>query len=292
MKLISTTDCLGVNFGEEQAIRLLAQAGFDGIDWSFYTNMNEDSWWNQVEWKARAVQMKQCADEAHIQILQAHAPFHTTIGEEHFDCHRKEQILRSMEIASIMGVENIIVHPVQHLPYKKYKQELFDMNVAFYQSLIPYCEKWNIHVCVENMWQYDDRRKVIVDSVCAQPEEFCAMLDVIDSPWIGGCLDIGHCAVVGCDPVDMIHTLGGKRLRALHVHDVDHIHDNHSLPFVQKLDWAAITKALGEVNYKGDFTFEADGFMKPFPPELQPDVCVLMERTGRYLIRGIEEARR
>lgn len=71
------------------------------------------------------------------------------------------------------------------------------MNVEFYRTLIPDCERLNIRVCAENMWQWDDKREIIVDSICAQPEEFCALLDAIDSPWIVGCLDIGHSALVG-----------------------------------------------------------------------------------------------
>ena len=71
------------------------------------------------------------------------------------------------------------------------------------------------------MWQWDDKREIIVDSICAQPEEFCALLDAIDSPWIVGCLDIGHSALVGVEPRGTLSAhSGSKRLQALHVHDV------------------------------------------------------------------------
>ena len=193
-----------------------------------------------------------------------------------------------MHAAALMGIRNIVVHPVQHLTYAKEKQRLWEENLAFYRSLIPYCEEYGIRVCAENMWQYDNKRRYIVDSVCSQPEEFCGLLDALDSPWIVGCLDLGHCALVGVEPEDFIRAMGKERLQALHVHDVDYLHDCHTMPFTKNLNWEAITRALAEIGYEGDFTFEADSFYEGFPPQLVPDACKLMERTGRYLVGRIQ----
>ena len=150
---------------------------------------------------------------------QAHAPFPSSKGAEPFDTEVRARIIRSMEVASILGVENIIVHPMQHLEFRTHKQELFDMNMDFYRSLIPECERLNIHVCAENMWQHDKRRGYIVDSTCSQPDEFVQYIDTIGSPWIRACLDIGHTALVGVEPEEAIYALGHDRLKALHVHD-------------------------------------------------------------------------
>ena len=122
--------------------------------------------------------------------------------------------------------------------------------------------------------------------ICRTVDVFdkCAMIDEINSPWITACLDIGHTALVGVDPADAIRALGHDRLKALHVHDVDYLHDCHTLPFNRNLDWDAITAALAEIHYDGDFTFEADAFLEQFPRELRKDASVLMARTGRYLV--------
>ena len=69
----------------------------------------------------------------------------------------------------------------------------------YYKSYIPYCEKFGIKVATENMWQWDDVNKKIIDSVCSKPKEFCELIDVINSKWIVGCLDIGHAQLVGED---------------------------------------------------------------------------------------------
>jgi len=290
MKLGTSTEILGRRFGEEKAIQLLAQAGFDGVDWDFSGMEKDDNPWNQDNWRDRAAQMKALATENGIEILQAHAPYPTSKGIDPYDTVVKERIIRSMEAASIMGAKHIIVHPMKHLNYVKYRQLMFEKNVELYQQLIPYCEKWKIRVCAENMFERDNQRNMIVNSGCGMPEEFCALLDVLNSPWIVGCLDIGHAALVGVDPADAIRMLGRERLRALHVHDVDYLTDGHTIPFMEKLDWGSITSALAEIGYEGDFVFEADKFLIGFPKELCMDASTLMEKTGRYLIQEIKKS--
>ena len=81
----------------------------------------------------------------------------------------------------------------------------------------------------------------------------------------------------------------GSRITCLHVHDVDYIDDKHTMPFTQELDWEEIAKALGEIGYRGDFTYEAETFIKKMPQPLWPEALKLMERVGRYLIAKIEE---
>lgn len=293
MYLVTQTDCLLKTLGEEGAIRTLAEAGFDAIDWSFFIYTTDDDciWWTD-NWKEHALHLKAVADECGITFRQAHAPFATSLGKEPYDTIVMERIRRSMEISALLGIKNIVVHPRQHLTYAQNRQQLWEENLELYRSLIPLCEALNIHVCVENMWQFDSKRNIIVDSVCAPPEEFCAMLDAVNSPWIVGCLDIGHCALTGHDPADFIRSLGNQRLKALHVHDVDYHVDNHNMPFMEKLDWESVCAALGEIDYQGDFTFEADNFLFKFPNELKADASALMVKTGRYLISRVEAHRK
>ena len=54
------------------------------------------------------------------------------------------------------------------------------------------------------------------------------------------------------------------------------------------MDFDAITKALAEVNYKGEFTYEAGRFYRNMPDELIPSALKFMVEVGRYLIDKIE----
>lgn len=288
MRIVTQTETLARFYTDEEAVQILAKAGFDAIDWSFFDMLKDDNIWCSDDWKAHAESVKQTAAACGIGFRQAHAPFAPYFGDEEKTPALWNKILRAMEAAAYMGVKNIVVHPIQHLPYAKNKQLLFDMNVAMYKKLIPYCEKFGIRVCCENMYQYDSKREVIVNSICADPEEFCALLEAIDSEWIIGCLDIGHSALTGYDPAEFIEIMGPKRLQCLHVHDVDHKHDCHTMPYMQKLDWESVMAALAKIGFTGDFTLEADNFLKQFPKELQPDAACLMAKTARYLTGRFE----
>lgn len=292
MKLVNPTEKLSQEMGYPDTVRFLKTLGFDGVDMSFFDMFEDGSIWCRDDYREYAREIKNLGDEIGISFEQAHAPFPSSRGNEEFDTMAFSKIVRSMEIASILGIPRIVVHPLQHMPYIKNKKKLFNLSVEFYRRLIPYCEKFNIQVCCENMWQWGGRRKVIIDSICSQPEEFLALLEEVDSPWIVACLDIGHCALVGVDPADAIRILGKKHLKALHVHDVDYIKDCHTMPFTEELDWESVAAALAEIGYEGNFTFEANEFFGKFPVELWKDAGILLEKTGRYIMDRIEKNRK
>ena len=287
MKLVTNTEVMTDKLSYADTIRLIAQAGFDGADCSFFDMTKEDSVWNSDGWKEFAMELRGVAEESGLVFRQAHAPFPSARGQEPYDTVIRQRIIRSMEAAAILGVENIVVHPIHYTKYFANREEQYRRSVEFYRDLVPYCEEFGIRVCTENMWDMD-KAKVIRESLCARPEEFCALVDEVGSPWIGACLDIGHSALVGQDPANMIRRMG-KTITCLHVHDVDYLRDKHTLPFTQELDWEGIAQALGEVGYRGDFTYEANNFLKKLPQPLWADGLKMMAAVGRYLIGRIEE---
>ena len=162
--------------------------------------------------------------------------------------------------------------------------ELLDVQT----TIADFCKQLNIKVALENMWGHDKKRDYIIANVCSTPNEFNEYLDALDSDYFTGCLDIGHCPLVGVDSADAIRTMGNKRITALHVHDNNYKKDLHSMPYMDDLDWDSITTALKDVQYKGDFTFEVGSFFKNVPDDLLPNFYKLMHDVGRYLISKCE----
>ena len=286
MKLVINTEVMTDKLSYADTLRLIAGAGFDGVDCSFFDIMQEDSVWLREDWKDFAIELRGVAEDLGLVFRQAHAPFPSARGQEPYDTVVRLRFLRSMEAAAILGVENIVVHPIHYTKYFATREEQFSRSVEFYKSLMPYCEQLGIRVCTENMWDVD-KAKVIRDSLCARPEEFMALVDAVDHPWMGACLDIGHAALVGQDPANMIRRMGSY-INCLHVHDVDYLHDKHTMPFTQDLDWEEIATALGQIGYRGDFTYEANVFIKKMPQALWPDALKMMAAVGRYIISRIE----
>lgn len=291
MLLSTQTSRLQNKFGYKKAFEILKNAGFDAFDLSLFHPLNENDELYKEDFREYAKELKQYADSIGIVCNQSHAPFPSSTADRAQDKPIYDSIIHAMEIASILGAKYIIVHPKQHLPYRANEKVLKEINIEFYKSLIPYCEKFDINVAVENMWQMNPiGNHTIVNSTCARVEEFCEYIDEINSERIGGCLDTGHVSLCGEDMSVMIRGLGGKRLKALHVHDTDGFRDLHTLPFTAKNDYALIMKLLKEINYDGDLTFEADQFYANFPTDIYPDVAHFMQIVGRQLIKMFNEA--
>ncbi len=289
MLLSTQTEDLLKMFGFEKAVTILKNAGYDAYDMSLFQMFTdaENCPLNKENYRERAKEMRSFADSIGLPCNQAHAPFHTSAGDEK-DEWRFESIVRSMEIAAILGAKCIVVHPKQHLDYMSKKQELWDMNIAFYNRLIPYCEQFGIKVALENMWHYNHKSEHIADSVCSRPEEFLAYLETLNSPWLVACLDIGHAALTDEDIPTFIRTLGKKHLQALHVHDVDFKKDRHTLPYTMDIEWAPVLDALAEIGYEGDLTFEADVFIRKLPQPLVETGVKFMADVGRYMVDTVK----
>lgn len=290
MILSTQTDFLGRAYGEAEAIRMLAKAGFDAYDFSFFPMFENPEYpINGPDFREYAQSLRAVAEEASIACNQAHAPFASSTGDPEDDDRRFKAIVRSMEAASILGAKVIVVHPKHHLPYITHAAELQKMNEEFYKRLVPYCEKFGVKAACENMWQENPVANRIIDSACSRPQEFCAYIDQADSPWIVGCLDVGHTALTDEDLGGFIRAMGPKRLQALHVHDNDFLEDSHTMPFTCKIDFSALVTALKEIGYEGDFTLEADHFLEKFPLPLVPDALALLYKTGRFLADQCEK---
>lgn len=290
MKVSTSTSDIIRHHGAEKAIRIIAQAGFDAYDYSFCELKSDDPFYTDG-YMENARKMKAAADECGISCNQAHAPFPSSVGDPEKDEKIFNDIVKSIEYAAYLGAKCIVVHPKQHLVYAEHAEELFELNVEFYKRLVPYAEKFGIKVATENMWQWNGNAKACIDSTCSRAWEFNKYIDAVNSPYLVGCLDIGHVSLMGTDIPKFIHDMGNERIFALHVHETDLKNDNHTLPFTQKIDWISVAKALGEIDYKGDLTFEAGQFPTRMPAELSLDAEILLCKVGRYLASVIDANR-
>ncbi len=283
MKLSTTTVPFRDYFNLKETVDIICNAGFDAIDFS----QSAKKVYEEKANKEYYTEIRKYAEDKGISFNQSHAPFHSSSENEEWSKKRFDEIANSIEKASYLGVKNIIVHPCQHLEYdiEGNPERLFEYNMQFYSRLVPYCEEFGVNVALENMWQHTG--SIINHSTCSTPEEFIRYIDELNSPCFVACLDIGHAALVREDVAEFIKKLGKDRLKALHVHDVDGTHDLHTLPYYGSLNWDKAMKALKEIGYTGDFTYEADGFMSNLPKEVMSDAARFMCKMGRYLINKI-----
>ena len=289
MLLSSSHSQFARKMSTEDAIVLMADAGFDAIDFSFH--ISEEYYGEQTDGelgKEKFLRWRDLAESRGLVFNQAHAPEGSSYRDLDRSIRRFHDIRRAIRNASYLGIPVVVVHPVQHLQYceEGVPEQLFEWNMQFYNALKPYCEEYGVKVALENMWQQPGGLK-IDHSTCSRPEEFVRYVDTLNSEWFVACLDIGHAPIVGVDPCELIRALGKDRLKALHVHDVDGKDDLHTLPYLSKINWDSVCAALKEIGYEGDLTFEAGAFVNPLPKELSLAAGKFMVATGRHLISKI-----
>jgi sugar phosphate isomerase/epimerase len=126
----------------------------------------------------------------------------------------------------------------------------------------------------------------LIPAILGFAEEHARFIKDVGSEQIVGCLDTGHSLICGEKPHEAIHHLG-QSLKALHVHDSNGYEDSHALPYAMNGDWNCILKALADIDYDGDLTFEVLSFFKNCPDNLFPKALRYLCEVGRYMIEEI-----
>ena len=262
---ISTEIASAAKFiGEEKAIEYYAKAGFDAWDFSMFSMCKYD-WGNNALLKSDhplagtdylkfARKLRRTGLDNGIICNQSHAPFPTCCTQI------RSYYKRAIECTAEAGGKICIIHPDNN----KSTEE----NAEIYLELLPFAKEHDVKIATENMFNWDNEKDMATFAACATPESFNAHLDAVNDEYFVACLDIGHAEMKGSETnaASMIRALG-DRLSALHIHDNDKRHDSHQIPFSMNIKFDEVVAALKDINYKGDFTLEADSYLKAYTEE-------------------------
>ncbi len=286
MILSTQTDFFFEKFGDEKGIEMIAEAGFDAIDMTLFRNIDDGAaYCPDHEKYARKLLEK--AKSCGVYFNQSHAPFPLYKADnDDYNSYIIPKLERAIEFSGMLEVKTCCVHPVT---FRNDEKKQFEFNLDFYSRLAPVAKKWGVKIGVENMFWRDKAANAIRPGVCGTSEQMIKLFDALD-PEVFTCLiDVGHCGLAGERAEDFIRSVGGKRIGALHVHDNNFREDQHTIPFSRSINWIDVTKALADVDYSGDFTFEADNFFySNMPQEFAFEGLRFLEKVGRQLISMIE----
>lgn len=289
MILSQTTTC-AVKFGDEEAIELIAKAGFDAVDFSMNDLQNDNSILLSANFKSYVEMLCDVAKRNNVFFNQGHALSYVYHEDKEIACRLLiERNIRALEVAGLMGIKTLVIHPVESGDYIGREQYVFEENVKYFKALLPYAHKYGVKLACENMWCSDKKKGVRTGSVCSNPYEHAYYVDAVADEMLVACLDVGHSSIAGRQAQDCIRVLG-KRLGALHIHDNDYLDDMHTLPGLSEMNWDEITKALAQVDYQGDFTLETDHFFDSLCTVEETECGLkLAALIGRKLINKIEQ---
>lgn len=277
--LSAPTELLGKVFGDVEAVRMIARAGFDAYDFSMFDMRSSDNPLYGENYMRHVREVKRAASECGIVCNQSHSPFCSALTDGAAYRNNLEKYhLRAIEITAELGGKIVVIHPNNHLSAEENGEMI-------YRRLLPFAKSHGVKIAAENMWNWDDVKKCVCRAACSTAADFAAHLNYIDDDYLVACLDIGHVnmAGTGSDTAEMIAALGGK-LQALHVHDNDLVHDSHIFPYAGKIDWEKVIACLRQVDYRGDFTFEAHYFTESSPKELMFAAEKFLCEIGRYFL--------
>lgn len=279
MRISTEIDSFAKRIGEEAAIRLAAEAGFDAFDFSMFRMISFD-WPTRTigpgahplggdGWREFAKGIRRTADECGIVCNQSHAPF-PTLGEAIMP-----YLFRAIECTAIAGGDICVIHPDN--------DKSAEENAEIYARLLPFAKECGVRIATENMWNWDNEQKIALPAACSHHEDFLRHIEAVDDPYLVACLDVGHAEMAGLDTSvgEMVRTLG-PHLAALHLHDNDLRHDNHQIPFSMEINWTSLIKHLVLADYRGDLTLEAAHFLTDYPDErLREGLCEMQAAAAR-----------
>lgn len=279
MKIGTESLMLQKKFGEFECLKLIKDAGFDCVDLTYCFDEDTTPKLNG-DYIAHAKKLRDYLKEINLECYQAHAPFRLGFNEEFsMDNIHYSEIVKSLESAAIVGAKYIVVHALVSSLEEKHLS--FDRNVEFYKSLIPYCEKYNIKVAIENIFSWDHKRKNFRGEL-GSPEELTKIINTLNSSCFVACIDVGHAALVGHEPEDFILKMPKGMVKTVHIQDGDYQDDRHMLPSIGYYNWDNIIKALKEIEFDGVFNMEIFKFFQNIPNALIPTALEFAAKVGKY----------
>lgn len=293
MWLSTSTNLFGSDQGRpyrttmDESIRVCGEAGYRYLDANFcgqcrrgrpVAAMTEDNW------AEHAAHWRRIGDEMGVQFKQAHA-FFSISGPVTMDTFPggefgEEMMRRSVLAAQIMGVEWMVVHPVCVVADGRLDDDAaYRYNLAYFRRWHKFWRAHGIGMAIENMFNGANH-----PNTWGNIDLLIRLVDELNEPDIGVCLDTGHAWITGYKPADCVRRIGA-RLRATHIAE-NHGQgkDEHVAPFMGTIDWAETVRALREINYGHDFSFEVQNLTGCFPKAVQPELIRFSRRLGEYLL--------
>ncbi len=291
MKISTDNGTIRNAFGDAEAIRMIAQAGFDGIDYTFYDTAPKYDLLrlNDQERYASAMYIHEMADHYNIVFPQAHAPFQYKYGEDRRGDHYQD-VVKSLELSAWLGCKQIVIHTLSFSNSEMTEEQSNEINREFLLSFLPVAEKLDIYIGVENLFRYDTKRHCFIGHH-ETPQKMNAFVDSLNSHRYRVCCDLGHAAISGVEPEQFISGMTNDRLTMTHIQDTDYISDTHTIPYMGKQNWERVTDALAQIDYQGFINLEVLHYYEQFPLDLLPNALKLAACTSRHLAKMVDEKR-
>ena len=271
MKISISTNIFGRSDITGEHLDIASAAGFNTLDFCAYYYVGQrNAGFYSPHWKRWIESLRSIADRRGVAFNQTHNAVFNYFTPCESQTLNRECVKRIIEATAMLGAKTTVCHPVAPEGMIDNKPECLKYNRDFFLRTSDIAEKFGVTLCIENMKddRFFDGRSL--NRYCTRSEELIELVDSINRPNVKVCVDLGHAHFMGEPPHKMIEHCG-DRLAALHIHDNDTWSDQHLLPYCGTINWEAVTDALVNVNYPGDFTLETQHSFCHLHPDLFPE---------------------
>ncbi len=261
------------HLGAKKCYRLIAEAGFDAVDWNGVEHACPRSVIFDGEKRKDCIYFRPLNEvleyfkeelyaikEAGLFITQAHAPFPAYLSSSPEILDDMTEIYKKViEVCNSVGCKRLVIHGISLALGDNVNTaaSVKKLNYRLYESLIPTLLKCDVTVCLENLFTAGGGP--VIEGVCSDPYEAAEYIDSLNAKAgkevFGFCLDTGHIRLLSKDFRVFVPVLG-KRIKCLHIHDNDGTTDAHLAPMAGNINWNHFCNSLKEIGYEGDLSFE------------------------------------
>jgi L-ribulose-5-phosphate 3-epimerase len=243
---IGVTQIILKDHSLDDVIGLCVDAGYDAVELVFGEGSDPDV--DMSDDEIRGVRKK--CDDAGIEIgssIAWYAERGCFLSESPSEREKGVKCLRrSIEVANVLGVDAVLLHPGQLTASATY-QEAWDWMLSELKEIAPLAEEKGVTVGIENVW----------NKFLLSPKEMADFVDAVGSPRVGAYLDTANMMLYGY-PEHWIRGLGSRISR---VHFKDFVRRDKS--FVPLMDgdteWGTIVKDLRDIGYDSYVIHEVGG---------------------------------
>jgi len=203
---------------------------------------------------AACAELGAAARASRVAVHSVHAPFGPELNITAPDPLLRRQAMEAhrtvLRGAAALGAQLVVVHPGRELRGQQPVAEVADLCAEQLRQLAALAAELDLTLAVENM---------LPAHALADFEVLRAVVDWLDSPRVGLCLDTGHAQLTG--GVDHAIEAFAGRLNHVHLQDNDGQADRHWLPSLGQIPWDGFAAHLAATGYTGPLTIEA------YPPD-------------------------
>ncbi len=267
----------------EEGLKKAREFGFTALDYDFGDRNNPFYKMEESDLVKKATELKELASKYGIVFSQVHSVWpHDTAYDfnTNFEERKKDfpTYVKSLQGASLLGAKNVVLHTAMPYGWAKdlHEELVIEMNQVFVRDLLPYAEKYDVIICLENLPFYTQ---------LASTKRLNEFVKKFNNPRLKVCFDTGHAFVLKENIVDDVLMLGSD-LACMHVHDNKGA-DYHMIPYQGNIDWDGFLSALKQINYKGVFSLETY-FNKRMPQPFRDQFNKLLFNMARAMADKIE----